>query len=59
MFANLGSVETWGTSCKSTRVPPTGAMASLTAIDQRLSLMSTQAAPGANPKLHGNFDLPN
>ena len=27
--------------------------------DQRLSLMSTQAAPGANPILHGNFDLPN
>ena len=26
---------------------------------QRLSLMSTQAAPGANPILHGNFDLPN
>ena len=28
-------------------------------IDQRLSLMSTQAAPGAKPILHGNFDLPN
>ena len=28
-------------------------------VDQRLSLMSTQAAPGANPILHGNFDLPN
>ena len=27
--------------------------------DQRLSLMSTQAAPGTNPILHGNFDLPN
>ena len=26
---------------------------------QRLSLMSTQAAPGVNPILHGNFDLPN
>ena len=26
--------------------------------DQRLSLMSTQAAPGATPILHGNFDLP-
>ena len=28
-------------------------------VDQRLSLMSAQAAPGANPILHGNFDLPN
>ena len=28
-------------------------------VDQHLSLMSTQAAPGANPILHGNFDLPN
>ena len=28
-------------------------------VDQWLSLMSTQAAPGANPILHGNFDLPN
>ena len=28
-------------------------------VDQRLSLMSTKAAPGANPILHGNFDLPN
>ena len=28
-------------------------------VDQRLSLMSTQAAKGANPILHGNFDLPN
>ena len=28
-------------------------------VDQRLSLMSTQAAPGATPILHGNFDLPN
>ena len=27
--------------------------------DQRLSLMSTQAAPGANPILHWIFDLPN
>ena len=27
--------------------------------DQRLSLMSTQEAPRANPVLHGNFDLPN
>ena len=27
--------------------------------DQPLSLMSTQAAPGANPILHENFDLPN
>ena len=27
-------------------------------VDQRLSLMSTQAAPRANPILHGNFDLP-
>ena len=26
---------------------------------QWLSLMSTQAAPGATPILHGNFDLPN
>ena len=26
-------------------------------VDQRLSLMSTQAAPEANPILHGNFDL--
>ena len=28
-------------------------------VDQQLSLMSTQAAPGATPILHGNFDLPN
>ena len=28
-------------------------------VDQRLSLMSTQAAPGDTPILHGNFDLPN
>ena len=28
-------------------------------VDQRLSLMLTQAALGANPILHGNFDLPN
>ena len=28
-------------------------------VDQWLSLMSTQAAPGANPILHGNFYLPN
>ena len=28
-------------------------------VDQRLSLMSTQVALGANPILHGNFDLPN
>ena len=28
-------------------------------VNQRLSLMSTQAAPGANSILHGNFDLPN
>ena len=28
-------------------------------VDQRLSLMSTQAAPGANPKMNGKFDLPN
>ena len=28
-------------------------------VDQQLSLMSTQEAPGANPILHGNFDLPN
>ena len=28
-------------------------------VNQRLSLMSTQAAPRANPILHGNFDLPN
>ena len=28
-------------------------------VDQRLSLMSTQAAPGANPILNGNFYLPN
>ena len=28
-------------------------------VDQRLSFMSTQVAPGANPILHGNFDLPN
>ena len=28
-------------------------------VDQWLSLMSTQAAPGATPILHGNFDLPN
>ena len=28
-------------------------------VDQWLSLMSTQAAPGANPILHANFDLPN
>ena len=27
--------------------------------DQRLSLMSTQAAPGANPILHRNFDVKN
>ena len=26
---------------------------------QRLSLMSTQVAPEANPILHGSFDLPN
>ena len=26
---------------------------------QKLSLISTQAAPGANPILNGNFDLPN
>ena len=26
---------------------------------QRLSLMSTQAAPGANPIFYGNFDLQN
>ena len=26
-------------------------------VDQRLSLMSAQAAPGANPILHENFDL--
>ena len=28
-------------------------------VGQRLSLMSIQAAPGANPILQGNFDLPN
>ena len=28
-------------------------------VDQQLSLMSTQAAPGANPILYGNFDLLN
>ena len=28
-------------------------------VDQWWSLMSTQEAPGANPILHGNFDLPN
>ena len=28
-------------------------------VDQRLSLMSTQETTGANPILHGNFDLPN
>ena len=28
-------------------------------VDQWLSLMSTQAAPRANPILHGKFDLPN
>ena len=28
-------------------------------VDQRLSLKSTQAAPGANPVLHGNFYLQN
>ena len=28
-------------------------------VDQRLSLMSTQEAPGATPILHGNFELPN
>ena len=28
-------------------------------VDQRLSLMSTQAAPGANPILNEKFDLPN
>ena len=28
-------------------------------VDQRFSLMSTQAAPGANPIFHGNFDPPN
>ena len=28
-------------------------------VDQWLSLMSTQASPGATPILHGNFDLPN
>ena len=27
--------------------------------DQQLSLMSTQAAPGANPIFHRNFYLPN
>ena len=27
-------------------------------VDQWLSLMSNQAAPGANPIFHGNFDLP-
>ena len=26
-------------------------------VDQQLSLMSTQSAPGATPILHGNFDL--
>ena len=28
-------------------------------VDQRLSLMSTQAAPGAKKIFHENFDLPN
>ena len=28
-------------------------------VDQWLSLISTQAAPGATPIFHGNFDLPN
>ena len=28
-------------------------------VDQWLSLMTTQVAPGANPILHGNFDLLN
>ena len=28
-------------------------------VNQRLSLMSTQVTPGANPILHGNFDLQN
>ena len=28
-------------------------------VDQWLSLMSTQTAPGANPIFHGNFDLKN
>ena len=28
-------------------------------VDQRLSLISTQEEPGANPILHGNFYLPN
>ena len=28
-------------------------------VDQRLSLMSTQEAPGANQIFHGNFHLPN
>ena len=28
-------------------------------VDQRFSLMSTQATPRANLILHGNFDLPN
>ena len=28
-------------------------------VDQPLSLMSTQATAGANPILHGNFDLQN
>ena len=28
-------------------------------VDQWLSLVSTQAALGATPILHGNFDLPN
>ena len=28
-------------------------------VDQRLSLMSTQETPGANPILHGNFHLQN
>ena len=31
----------------------------LETVDQRLSLMSTQEAPGDTPILHGNFDLPN
>ena len=28
-------------------------------VDQRFSLISTQVTLGANPILHGNFDLPN
>ena len=28
-------------------------------VDQKLSLMSTQAEPGATPILHENFGLPN